>query len=271
MLDLQSICTFASDIARQAGKIHLQYFNKPLKQTVKSIHTDIVTEADQAAEALIVPALNATFPDHHIVGEEGSAVGAPPEEAEYFWFIDPIDGTTNFANGIPFFSVSIAMTDKHRQPLVGVVYNSVSDELFSAVVGQGATLNGQRIHVSDKTNISECVVASGFPYTKASNPDNNLREWQTLLLCTRDLRRMGSAALDLCFVAAGRFDGYWEQYLNPWDYLAGVLCVREAGGTVSDYTGRQQSEIFYHSRILASNTHIHQEMLHLLQQARAEL
>lgn len=270
MLDLQSVRATASMIARQAGAVHLSYFNKPLRQTTKSVDTDLVTEADQAAEALIVSALHTAFPDHHIVGEEGSAVGASPEEAEYFWFIDPIDGTTNFANAIPFFSVSIALTDKSRQPLLGVVYNPVSDELFSAVQGMGATLNDKLIRVSGKADLSQCVIASGFPYTKATISDNNLREWAGFLVRTRDLRRMGSAALDLCFVAAGRYDGYWEQYLNPWDYLAGVICVREAGGIVSDYSGTQTSEIFHHSRIVASNGQIHQDMISLLQSVRTE-
>jgi myo-inositol-1(or 4)-monophosphatase len=265
MLDLQSIRQTASQIAREAGKVQMRYFNNPsLKQTVKSIHTDIVTEADQAAEALIVPALHGAFPHHHIVGEEGSAVGTSPEEADYFWYIDPIDGTTNFANGIPYFSVSIALTDKHRQPLVGVVYNPVSNELFSAASGFGATLNDRPMRVTAKIDLSQCVVASGFPYHKATSEDNNLREWSTLLVRTRDLRRTGSAALDLCYVAAGRYDGYWEQSLNAWDFLAGVICVREAGGIVSDYTGNQEPEIFYRGRILASNSLIHEEMIRLL-------
>lgn len=265
MLDLQAVRQTAARIACQGGEVQLRYFNNPsLKQTIKSVHTDIVTEADQAAEALIVPALHAAYPDHHIVGEEGSAVGAPPEEAQYFWYIDPIDGTTNFANGIPYFSVSIALANKNRQPLVGVVYNPVSDELFSAAKDFGATLNDRAIHVTTKSDLSQCVIASGFPYHKATSEDNNLREWATLLVRTRDLRRTGSAALDLCYVAAGRYDGYWEQSLNAWDFLAGVICVREAGGTVSDYMGNQNPDIFYHGRILASNGLIHDEIVGLL-------
>jgi myo-inositol-1(or 4)-monophosphatase len=277
MLDLQTIRANTTLIARQAGAVHLHYFNKPFEQTTKALHTDIVTEADKAAEAFIVPALLKLYPTHHLVGEEGSAVGAAPDEAEYFWYIDPIDGTTNFANAIPFFCVSIALTDKQGTPLVGVVYNAVSDELFSAARGFGATLNDQPIRVSNKTDLSQCVIASGFPYHKADTDDNNLREWQSLLLRTRDLRRMGSAALDLCFVACGRYDGYWEQYLNAWDYLGGALCVLEAGGVVSDYTGeidyaRNQSlSASTRAQIAAANPAIHAQMTRLLTEARQGL
>lgn len=254
----------AVQIARDAAAILLHYFEGPLNETTKKSPYDIVTEADQEAEKLISAALQTHFPDHHIVGEEGGGMGRAIEDAEYRWYVDPLDGTTNFANRIPMFCVSIALTDRAMQPLVGVVYNPVHQELFVAVRGQGATLNGKPIHVTKATELSQCVLASGFPYDKYTSEENNLKEWGRFLVCTRGLRRMGAAALDLAFVAAGRFDGYWEQKLNPWDCLAGMLCVTEAGGTVTDYTGGTPETMASAGKLVASNTHIHQQMLDVL-------
>lgn len=263
-LNLQETRLIAEEIALSAALVLMDYYEKPLQYTSKTSKVDIVTEADKASEARIVALLQQHFPEHHIVGEEGGGMGAPAENARYFWYVDPLDGTVNFANKIPMFSISLALTDHERRPLVGVVYHPVAREMFSAAIGQGATLNQTPLRVSEAPDLINSVVASGFPYSKGVDPDNNVREWAAFVVRTRGTRRMGSAALDMCYVAAGRYDGYWEQKLHPWDYLAGVVCVQEAGGQVTDYTGKQDPSIYQHGRIVASNGLIHQEMIALL-------
>ena len=248
-------------IARDAGTVIMRFFEQPLNEITKSSAFDVVTEADREVESLIISALQQHFPDYHIVGEEGGGIGAPIDQAEYRWYVDPVDGTTNFANRIPMFCTSIALTDRDMTPLLGVVYNPVNDELFAAVHGEGATLNGKKLVVSGTTSLQESVVASGFPYDKATAPDNNLAEWGRLLTRTRGVRRMGSAALDLCYVATGRFDGYWEQKLNPWDFLAAALCVSEAGGTVTNVAGETGRSLYQGRYVVASNGHIHTDFL----------
>lgn len=259
-MDITQVQAVVAQVARAAGETALQYFARPIQQAHKLNSKDIVTEADQAVEALILRELRACYPDHHFVGEESGSSGASPEDAPYRWYIDPIDGTTNFANGIPYFSISIALTDRENVPLVGAVCSPVWGELFTAARGQGAMLNGAPIRVSDADQLDDCVLVSGFPYSREDNP--NIAQWAHFLPLTRDLRRMGSAALDLCWVAAGRFDGYWEMRLRPWDIMAGALIVQEAGGMVSDYSG-DPSGAFRRLRphVVASNGRIHQQML----------
>ncbi len=266
---MQAIQHTAERIARQAGQAVMAYFRgDDIGAHSKATDIDIVTDADQAAEALIVRELTAAYPHHHIVGEEGGGQGAPVETATHRWYVDPVDGTTNFANGIPVFAVSLALTDADMTPLVGVVYNPASDELFSARQGGGATLNGVPLEVSTTDDLKASVLASGFPYDKAIDPDNNnVAEWGRFLVQTRGLRRMGAAALDCCYVAAGRFDGYWEQKVKPWDVLAGLLCVTEAGGTVSDYAGHSGPGWIQGGRVVVSNGHLHPAMLTILSQA----
>jgi myo-inositol-1(or 4)-monophosphatase len=263
-MDLQAARATAAGIARQAGAELMRYFDQPHQETMKKSPVDIVTEGDKASEAVIVAALQAAFPGHHIVGEEGGGMGAPAEEAEYFWYVDPIDGTSNFASNIPLFTVSIALTDRHKVPLVGVVLNPVYNELYSAARGYGATLNDRPIHVSGTDTLNRAMLSTGFPYDKVTNPDNNLREWGRFLLRTRSVLRLGSAALDLCFVAAGRFDGFWEARLHPWDVLAGLLCIEEAGGRVSDYRGGNVGRVYAGEEVLVSNGLIHDQMLEVL-------
>lgn len=257
-----------TEIARRAADVVMDRYSGPLEQTVKGSPYDIVTEADKASEAVIVRDLQAAYPDHHIVGEEGGGMGADYATAPYRWYVDPIDGTTNFANHIPMFAISIAVTDRDSVPLAGVVYNPASGELYAAAQGHGATLNGQPIHVSGATDLRQCVLASGFAYDKYTDPDNNVAEWGAFLVRTRGLRRFGSAALDLCYVAAGRFDGYWEQKLSPWDCMAGLLMVREAGGQVSDYAGNPAPTEYLKGRVVASNGHVHQAMLDVIADVR---
>jgi myo-inositol-1(or 4)-monophosphatase len=251
-------------IARDAGDLIMRYYKRPLAEDTKSSDYDLVTEADQATERQIVGALLAEYPDHHIVGEEGGGMGAPRESVDHFWYVDPIDGTTNFASKIPHFCVNLALTDRDFNTLVAVTYNPCLDEMFSAVKGAGATLNGEKMCVSQAETLQQSVVASGFGYDKWTNPDNNAAEWGAFVSQTRGVRRMGSAALDFAYVAAGRYDGYWERHLHDWDFMAGVLLVREAGGQVTDYNGDPSTEKYANRRFLATNGHIHAAMMDVL-------
>lgn len=263
-MDLSYARDAAIDIARDAGKLLLEYYEKELIYNEKASAIDIVTEADKAAEVMIVERLTALFPDHHIEGEEGGHQGAASQDADYTWHVDPIDGTTNYAHRIPYFCTSIALATPDREPLVGVLYSPIADELFVAVKGEGATVNGRPIHVSDRAELWQCIVVSGFPYDRQTNPDNNVAEWTAFVPKVQGLRRMGSAALDMAYVASGRTDGYWERGLNTWDVMAGVLLVQEAGGTVTDYAGQPKPQDGPEGRYLASNGHIHQQMVDLL-------
>lgn len=252
-------------IARGAGEIVLRHFAAPIPISArKSTRSDVVTAADTEAEAFIVRELLARFPDHHIVGEEGGGQGAPAATAPFHWFVDPVDGTVNFAAKLPHFCTSIALAGPDRRPLLGVIYDPTRDELFSAVRGGGARLNGRALRVSDIESLNDAVVASGFPYDKHTNPDNNTREWAEFLKHIRGERRLGSAALDLAYVATGRLDGYWENQLNPWDAMAGVLLVTEAGGTVTDYAGAPEPQRAARGSYVASNGRVHAAMLRVL-------
>lgn len=254
-----------SALARGAGEIILRHFAAPIPTSVKSSRIDIVTAADTEAEAYIVRELTARFPTHHIVGEEGGGQGAPAASAPYHWFVDPIDGTVNFASKLPHFCTSIALATSGREPLLGVVYDPTRCELFTAVRGGGAHLNGRPLTVTPTAELVDAVVTSGFPYDKHTNPDNNLKEWSAFLMKIRGERRLGSAALDLCYVAAGRLDGYWEKDLKPYDAMAGMLLVREAGGTVTDYEGVPYPQRHDRGRYVASNGRLHPAMLQVLQ------
>lgn len=256
-----------SALARSAGEIVLRHFAAPIPTTTKSSRIDIVTAADTEVEAFLVGELSRLFPTHHIVGEEGGGQGAPAAQADYHWFVDPIDGTVNFASKLPHFCTSIGLATADREPLLGVVYDPTRRELFTAVRGGGAFLNGQVLHVTTTTALADAVITSGFPYDKHTNPDNNLREWAAFLTRIRGERRLGSAALDLCYVAAGRLDGYWEKDLKPYDVMAGILAVREAGGVVTDYAGGPTPQRLDRGRYVASNGHLHPEMLGVLASA----
>ncbi len=258
---------FVSDLARKAGDILRDYFRRPLTQSSKSDVVDIVTAADQASEAYLLSVMRPCFPDDLIIGEENGAQ-VVPTDASFVWHVDPLDGTVNFANGIAHFAVSIAKTDTAGEPLLGVVYHPMTDELFCAARGAGATLNGQPIRVSDKRTLVESVLASGFAYDRRTNPDNNAAEWSAFVPQVRGLRRFGSAALDFCYVACGRFDGYWERALKSWDALAGMLLVREAGGIVSDYMGGARPQDGTDGRYVAANPHLHPLMLDVLASVR---
>jgi len=253
-----------TSIARGAGDIILRHFAAAIPTTSKTSRIDIVTAADTEVEAYIVGELSRLFPAHHIVGEEGGGQGAAAADAAYHWFVDPIDGTVNFASKLPHFCTSIALASADRQPLLGVVYDPTRRELFTAVSGGGAWLNGQPIRVTQTAELVDAVITSGFPYDKHTNLDNNLREWGAFLTKIRGERRLGSAALDLCYVAAGRLDGYWEKDLKTYDVMAGMLIVREAGGVVTDYAGGEFPQREERGRYVASNGCVHAEMLRVL-------
>jgi myo-inositol-1(or 4)-monophosphatase len=269
-MDLEAVRAKATDIAQQAGGELLRYYDQPHQEATKQSVVDIVTEGDKASEAIIVAALQEAFPTHHIVGEEGGGQGAPAEEAEYFWYVDPLDGTSNFASNIPLFTVSIALADRQKRPLVGVVFCPVYNELYTGARGYGATLNGKPIHVSQKSELQRAMLSTGFPYDKTRQP-NNIREWSNFLMRTHGILRLGSAALDLAWVAAGRLDGFWEPRLNPWDILAGLLLVEEAGGIVTDYTGRGVERAYEGIEVVASNGQIHVQMLAVLAETETVL
>ena len=220
-----------SEIAREAGALLMEYFHQQVKIEYKG-DVDLVTIADRKSEALILERIRANWPSHDVLGEEGARIETG---SDYKWYVDPLDGTTNFAHKYPVFCVSLAIDYKGKR-VAGVVYDPTRDELFSAEQGSGAYLNGKRIQVSATANLAECLVATGFPsHKRHKNP--NIFFYHQITLRTHGVRRAGSAALDLACVAAGRFDGFWEFNLNPWDTAAGVLIVEEAGGKVTDFSG----------------------------------
>ncbi len=248
---------FVVALAQQAGELLRAGYARGSAIEIKGTY-EIVTETDRASEALIVAAIRERHPDHAILAEEGSGIEQP---SAYRWTIDPLDGTNNFAHGVPFFSVSIALLH-NDQPLLGVVFNPLSNELFSAERGRGAFLGSQRLHVSETSALAASLLSTGFSYDYAERTDNNLAEFDRLQACTQGVRRMGSAALDLCFVGAGRFAAHWEYRLSAWDSAAGALVVAEAGGQLSDLAGDDWSPA---SRtIVASNGHIHAPLLRAL-------
>jgi myo-inositol-1(or 4)-monophosphatase len=245
-----------------AGETIMRYYNQPHEETVKLNIRDVVTEGDKASEAVILTALSDQFPQFGIISEESGESNLA--DAEYVWHIDPIDGTTNFAASLPFFSVSIALADRYLRPVVGIVYNPYYRECYSAAQGLGATLNGSPIHVSVTNMLERAVLCSGFSIDRDGKSIHNLKAWEAMLFHARDLRRFGSAALDLAFVAAGRLDGYWESQIHSWDCMAGLLLVQEAGGMITDYSGVQSDTLYSGGEIVASNGHVHPAMLAVL-------
>lgn len=223
---------------------------------------NLVTEMDVRSERAVVETLLAAFPGHGIIAEEGTHIR---NDTGFTWIIDPLDGTTNYAHGYPCFSVSIAL-EQDDEIVLSVVYDPMRDELFTAQKGQGAFLNGRQIRVSGIDTLIQSLLATGFPYDRKVHEDNNLDNFRDLLMASQEVRRDGSAALDLCYVASGRFDGFWELKLKPWDVAGGSLIVREAGGVVSNLMGGKGS--IHDSEILASNGKVHQQMIEVLRKTR---
>lgn len=243
--------------ATEAGARVLQHFfnNKNLQVSHKEGINNLVTEADHASERAILETIKASFPDHFILSEE---VGEIVMDSEYKWIIDPIDGTINFAHGIPLCCVSIGL-EHNGQMVMGAVYNPFLKEFYFAEKGKGTILNNELISVSAESSVLKACLVTGFPYTYLDSPNGPLECFDRFIRRGIPVRRLGSAAIDLCWVAAGRFDGFYEHKLNAWDSAAGFLIVEEAGGKVTDYKGERYSP--YQPHILATNGKIHEEML----------
>jgi myo-inositol-1(or 4)-monophosphatase len=247
--------------ARAGGAVLRSKFGTRLHIEEKSAK-DLVTEADREAEAAIVAVIQSRFPEHNILAEEG----AYPQTASPFrWIIDPLDGTTNFAHTFPWFAVSIAL-EEAGEIILGIVYNPIYEELFVAAKGQGATLNGQQLHVSALNRLDRALLATGFAPASSATAANNFDHFIHFQEKAQACRRPGAASLDLACVAAGRFDGFWEMKLKPWDTAAGILLVTEAGGRVSNFDGAPFSP--YQLECLASNGLIHDAMIPVLQQGK---
>jgi myo-inositol-1(or 4)-monophosphatase len=241
-----------------SGKILQQYFDGPFEVTSKSSINDLVTEVDKKSEAAIISVIKETYPDHFILSEE---VGELKTSSSIKWIIDPIDGTVNFANGIPICCISIGI-EKDGEMVLGAVYNPFMNELFIAEKGKGATLNDKSIRVSSKTDIEKTCLVTGFPYQWQEIPHNPLLAFESIVKRGIPVRRLGSAAIDLCWVACGRFDGFYEHHLQPWDSAAGSLIVTESGGKITDFSGNPYSP--YNKQVLATNGHIHQALQNLV-------
>lgn len=236
----------------------VKYFNQTFDIKYKEGRNNLVTEADEASEKAIIEVIKKTYPDHHILTEES---GDLPQQSEYKWIIDPIDGTINFAHGIPINCISVAV-EKSGEMILGMVYNPHMNELFFAERGGGATLNGKPIKVSSETDAMKSCLVTGFPYTYIYEQNGPLQVFERLITEGVPVRRLGAAAIDLCWVACGRLDGFYEHRLQPWDSAAGFLIVEEAGGKVTDFDGNPYSP--YQHRILATNGLIHEQMLKVI-------
>jgi myo-inositol-1(or 4)-monophosphatase len=252
---MASFVEAAAEIAHEAGSLLRHYFERRVPFEMKG-DFDLVTEADRASEKLVVERLTKQFPGHGIVAEEGSGHGSP---SEYRWYVDPLDGTTNFAHSYPVWNVTLAL-EKAGELIAGVVFDPNRDELFTAERGAGAFMNGRRIRVSSAARVADCLVSTGFPnHNRATNP--NIHFFHELAMSAHGVRRGGSAALDLAYVAAGRLDGFWEIGLNPWDMAAGILLIDEAGGVCADMKGGPHN--LHSPHILADNRLIHDELASL--------
>jgi len=228
-----------------------------------SIHhkgkVNLVTEMDRRSEDYLLKEIRGHYPEHRIIAEESGLLAGRDSNC---WYIDPLDGTTNYAHGLPLFCVSIAYAENGELKL-GAIYDPMQDELFCAEQGAGAWLNDEPLHVSNTSELIKCLLVTGFPYDLVDTPRNNLENFTRLTRLSQGVRRLGSAALDLCYVASGRLDGYWEMTLGPWDLAAGVLMVREAGGMVTSLEGDAQILQPPYS-IVAGNTNIHAQLMKLL-------
>ncbi|MBU0982118.1 inositol monophosphatase [Patescibacteria group bacterium] len=255
----------AKKLAHDAGLFALKTQEKGFKIEKKDVYHNLVTEVDKECEKMIIQTIKNNFPDHSILSEESS-----PQEGtgDYKWIIDPIDGTTNFAHGLPFFAISIAVVYKGK-PIIGVVEIPAMKETFWAQEGKGAYVNSEKISVSHVTSLKDALLATGFPYDR-SGPryKKNMELWDHFYGLSHGVRRIGTAALDLCYTACGRFDGYWEYNLKPWDIAAGKIILEEAGGTVTNMDGSKLNPSL--SNFLASNSRIHSEMLTELKKRGAD-
>ena len=254
-------------IAKEAGEIIREGFGTNFSVEYKTNLSNFVTEIDKKSEAAIINFIKKEFPNHAVLAEESGehktslASSQKGDGSEYLWVIDPLDGTSNFAHGLPIFSVSIGV-QKNGETICGVVYDVMRDEIYSSEKGSGSFRNGQRLQVSSNDNLRKSMLVTGFPYDIADNPDYAIERFAAFLKASSAVRRLGSAAIDMCYVAAGVFDGFWEVHLHPWDMAAGKLLVEEAGGIVTDFNGTPMN--IFNKQILASNGKVHSEMLSVL-------
>ncbi len=263
MLDLNQALDFAISTVREAGALLRDYYRTGVTVKYKG-EIDLITEADHASEALILNRIRSAYPDCAILSEESGA-SANAHASSAIWIADPLDGTTNFAHGLPIFSVTLALVVDGVVE-VGATYDPIYDELYTAQRGQGAYLNSERLHVSAVPTLDTALLVTGFPYDRRTNPNNNIQQFTDFSLRAQGVLRLGSAALDLGAVAAGRLDGYWEWKISPWDIAAGVLLVTEAGGQVTMPDGLPL-DLFARS-IVASNGLIQNEMIAVLANSR---
>ena len=262
MEEIAHIKEVARQAAIKAGKILRSGLKKELTISYKG-ESDLVTQIDTLSEQTIVSCIKKQFPDHLILAEEGTNQGG---NSPWRWIIDPLDGTTNYTHRFPYFAVSIGV--EYRSSMaVGLVYNPIHKELFMAERGKGATLNDQPLRVSSPSCLKEALLVTGFAYNHRTDPNNNINYFSDFLMKAQGLRRMGSAALDLCYVAAGRFDGFWELNLHPWDTAAGSLILTEAGGLVTDFSAKPFD--INKKEILATNGKIHAEMVAVFNKAQS--
>ena len=256
-MDWRPYLKAAQAAARLAGDMLTQHRDSVREVSFKGA-VDLVTNFDKRSQEIIVAHLSGLFPDHDFLAEEGPNRTA---DSQFRWIIDPIDGTTNFAHSFPVYSVSIAL-QKDQQTVVGVIFDPTRDEMFSAAADQGADINGRKITVSTTRELTHSLLSTGFPYDIRESQENNLDHFADFAIRAQAVRRCGSAALDLCYVACGRFDGFWELKLAPWDVAAGILMVSEAGGQVSDFRGGAPD--IFGNEVMASNGQIHDAMLQVL-------
>lgn len=247
----------ATDAAQKAGLMLRKNIDVSGKISYKSA-VDLVTSFDNEAQGIIFESLSGLFPDHDFIAEEGLSKN---KGSEFLWIIDPLDGTTNYAHSFPIFSVSIAL-EKNKSIVLGVVYDPMRDENFTAVKGGGAFLNGRKIKTSSISDLDKSLLATGFPYDVRESNVNNINHFKNFVTRVQGIRRGGSAAMDLCYVACGRFDGFWELKLKPWDVAAGAIIVEEAGGRISDFQNKEFD--FIGLETLATNGLIHDQMMAVL-------
>ena len=251
----------AVEIAREAGALLVSFYERRVPFELKG-EFDLVTEADLASEKLVVERLQSRFPQHGIVAEEGSGHSSP---SEYRWYVDPLDGTTNFAHSLPIFNVTLAL-ERAGEMVAGVVFDPIRQEMFTAELGSGAWLNNRRIRVSAVSRLESSLLCTGFP-TRRRHLNTNVHFYHQLAMATHGVRRTGSAAIDLAWVACGRLDGFWEFGLNPWDMAAGRLLVAEAGGRVTDMRGAPHT--FQSPHLLADNGHVHEQIVEIFNEVFA--
>lgn len=261
-MDFDNIKRTAILASHEGGNILKDFFGKKLKVRHKG-EIDLVTDADYLSEKAITKIIKENFPDHQIFAEEKKDY--TDRTSPFIWFIDPLDGTTNFAHGLPIFCISIALQFK-GSTIMGSVYDPTREEMFFALKGNGAYINDKRIRVSETKKLDKSLLVTGFPYDIRTSKENNLKHFQSFIMKAQAVRRLGSAALDLCYVASGRFDGFWEIKLSPWDVAAGSLMVQEAGGKVTSFMGEKLD--IHGGEILADNGIIHKEMLEILRSTK---